>query len=121
MQTKIQQIKQYTEQQIITFQRAECPVIASAFKNIMEAITALEHLSKTHPLVPQTIQMYNNALSDINTACRRLTAYGEDFTDRTGQYRKFTSEIDLLITQAIYKKHRPNGRCFYYIPTSTKK
>ncbi len=110
MQTKIQQIQQYTEQQIITFQRAECPAIAKTFKYIMETINTLDRLSKTHPLVPQTIQIYNNTLNDITSACRRLTAYGTDFTDRIGRYKKFTSEIDLLITQAIYKFRQSNNR-----------
>ncbi len=110
MKSKIQQIKQYTEQQIMTFQRAECPVIANTFKNIMETISALDRLSNTHPLVPQTIQMYNNALNDINTAYRRLTAYGDDFAERQGRYKKFTSEIDLLITQTIYKFRQSNNR-----------
>lgn len=109
MQTQIQQIIQYTEQQITTFQRAECPVIANTFKRIQESLTALERLSKSQPLAPQTIPMYNSTINDITSACRRLTAYGEDFNERIGRYKKFTSEIEMRITQTIYRFRQSNN------------
>ena len=110
MQTQIQKIIQYTEQQITTFQRAECRFIASRFKRILESLTTLEHLSKYQPLAPQTIPMYGSLIDEIKSAYHHLRVYGEDFEERIRRYHHFTSEMEMLISQAMYRFRQSDNR-----------
>lgn len=103
MQTQIQQIIQYTEQQITTFQRAECPTITQTFRQIADVLRQFETLTNKHPLTPQTINAYNNAIQDLEIACKKLSFYGPDFSSRLNMYKRFKSNVDMEITQTIHK------------------
>ena len=96
-------IKEYTENQTQIFSRAECPDISHTFNKIAETLNQFESIIRRSPLTPETINIYNNKLHDLEIQYKRLSFYGPDFTERTKRYQKFKSDIELQITQTIYQ------------------
>lgn len=109
MQSHIQQIMQYTENQIQIFSHAECPTISNAFKQLYDILDNLKKISTRQPLSPQTINLYNNALYEIENKYKKLAFYGPDFTERINKYKKFKSDIDLMITQTLHRYNQSSN------------
>ena len=106
MKQQIKQIIQYTDQQITIFHRAECPAITQTFRQIADALRQFETLTNKHALTPQTINIYTNALQDLESSYKKLNFYGPDFSSRLATYKKFKSNIDLEIMQTINKSRQ---------------
>lgn len=109
MQSQIQQIMQYTETQIQTFSHAQCPTISNTFKRMYEILENLKKIYAKYPLSPQTINLYNNALYEIENTYKKLAFYGPDFTERINKYKKFKSDIELMTTQILHKNYQSSN------------
>ena len=102
MQSKIQQLMQYTEMQIQVFSRAECPTITNTFKQLYQTLEDLRRIYTQNPLSPQTVSLYSNTLYELENTYKKLAFYGPDFTERINRYKKFKSDIELMLTQTLH-------------------
>lgn len=106
MKTKIREIKQYTENEIKVFISANCPLISSYFKKILETINNLESTNNKQPLTYETLSMYKRILAEMELRYKKLNTFGKDFQDRINVYKNFQSTIEQNMAVMVYKHNQ---------------
>ncbi len=106
MKTKIREIKQYTENEIKVFISANCPLIASYFKKILETINNLESTNNKQPLTYETLSTYKRILAEMELRYKKLNTFGKDFQDRINVYKNFQSTIEQNMAVMVYKHNQ---------------
>jgi len=106
MKTKIREIKQYTENEIKVFISANCPLIASYLKKILETINNLESTNNKQPLTYETLSTYKRILAEMELRYKKLNTFGKDFQDRINVYKNFQSTIEQNMAVMVYKHNQ---------------